>query len=38
LIGGDFDGFWIYVVGPLAGAAVAWVLWRMFGGDEETAA
>lgn len=37
LIGGDFDGFWVYVVGPLAGAAVAWVFWRMFGGDEETA-
>jgi aquaporin Z len=38
LIGGDFGGFWIYVVGPFAGAAVAWVFWRMFGGDEETAA
>jgi aquaporin Z len=38
LIGGDFGGFWIYVVGPMAGAAVAWVFWRMFGGDEETTA
>lgn len=37
LIGGDFDGFWIYVVGPLAGAAIAWVFARMFGGDEATA-
>lgn len=38
LLGGDFGGFWVYVVGPLAGAAVAWVFWRMFGGDEEPAA
>jgi aquaporin Z len=38
LIGGDFSGFWVYVVGPLAGAALAWVFWRMFGGDEEPAA
>ncbi len=38
LIGGSFNGYWVYVVGPLAGAAVAWVFWRMFGGgDEETA-
>jgi aquaporin Z len=35
LIAGDFDGFWVYVVGPLAGAALAWVFWRMFGGAEE---
>lgn len=35
LIGGDFGGFWIYIVGPFAGAAVAWVFSRMFGGDEE---
>jgi aquaporin Z len=35
LIGGDFSGFWIYIVGPFAGAAVAWAFWRMFGGDEE---
>ena len=30
LVNGDFAGYWIYVVGPLAGAAVAvgiaWVL------------
>jgi len=37
LIGGDFGGFWIYIVGPFAGAAVAWVFSRMFGGDEEPA-
>lgn len=38
LIAGNFDGFWVYVVGPLAGAAVAWVFWRMFGGGDEDAA
>jgi aquaporin Z len=37
LIGGSFDGYWVYVVGPLAGAAVAWVFWRMFGGGDEEA-
>ncbi|MGH8927999.1 MAG: MIP/aquaporin family protein [Acidimicrobiia bacterium] len=37
LIGTDFAGFWVYAVGPLAGAAVGWVFWRMFGGDQETA-
>jgi aquaporin Z len=36
LIAGDFDGFWVYVVGPLAGAALAWVFWRIFGGAEES--
>jgi aquaporin Z len=38
LIAGDFAGFWVYIVGPLAGAAVAWVFWRLFGGSEEEAA
>ena len=38
LVAGDFTGFWIYIVGPMAGAALAWVFWRMFGGDEEPAA
>jgi aquaporin Z len=37
LIGGDLGGVWIYLVGPMAGAAIAWVFWRMFGGDEEQA-
>ncbi|MGQ0848270.1 MAG: aquaporin [Actinomycetota bacterium] len=35
LIGGDTAGIWVYFVGPLAGAAIAWVFWRMFGGDSE---
>ena len=34
LIGGSLGEVWIYLVAPLAGAAVAWVFWRMFGGDE----
>ncbi len=38
LIGGSFDGYWVYVVGPLGGAAVAWVFWRMFGGSDEEGA
>jgi aquaporin Z len=37
LIGADLNNFWVYVVGPMAGAAIGWVFWRMFGGDEETA-
>jgi aquaporin Z len=35
LIARDFVGYWVYVVGPLAGAAVAWVFWRLFGGGDE---
>lgn len=34
LIGGSLGEVWIYLVAPLAGGAVAWVFWRMFGGDE----
>ncbi len=37
LMVGDLGNIWIYLVAPLAGAAIAWVFWRMFGGDEETA-
>ena len=36
LMVGDLGNVWIYLVAPLAGAAIAWVFWRMFGGDEET--
>jgi aquaporin Z len=38
LIAGDLGNVWIYLVAPLAGGAIAWVLWRMFGGDEAPAA
>ncbi len=34
LVGGTLNEVWIYLVAPLAGAAVAWVFWRMFGDDE----
>jgi aquaporin Z len=34
LIAGDLGNIWIYLVAPLAGGAIAWVFWRMFGGDE----
>ena len=34
LVSGTFGDLWIYLVAPLAGGAVAWVFWRMFGGDE----
>lgn len=37
LIASDLANLWIYLVAPLAGAAIAWVFWRMFGGDEEPA-
>lgn len=30
LVAADFSGFWVYVVGPLAGGAIAWVLYRIF--------
>ena len=35
LIGSSLGEVWIYLVAPMAGAAVAWVFWRMFGGDED---
>ncbi|HKZ25949.1 MAG TPA: aquaporin [Acidimicrobiia bacterium] len=34
LIGGVHSSLWVYMVAPLAGAAIGWVFWRMFGGDE----
>lgn len=37
LITGNLGDIWIYLVAPPAGAAIAWVFWRMFGGDEEPA-
>jgi aquaporin Z len=37
LIAGDLGNVWIYLVAPLAGGAIAWVFWRMFGGDETPA-
>lgn len=34
LIGAEFGGFWVYVVGPIAGAVAAWALWRLFGEEQ----
>ena len=36
LVGGEFSGLWVYLLAPLAGGAVAWSLWRMFGVEPET--
>lgn len=32
------SSLWIYLVAPLAGAAIGWVFWRMFGAEETEAA
>jgi hypothetical protein len=28
-VGGEWAGYWIYLAGPLAGAVVAWVLYKV---------
>ena len=33
LVGTDVTGFWVYIVGPFAGAVAGWFLWRLFGDD-----
>jgi aquaporin Z len=39
LIGGDLSAIWIYLVGPIVGAAAGWGIWRAVdGGGEEPAA
>lgn len=35
VIGGSLSELWVYLVAPMAGGAIAWVFWRMFGGSEE---
>lgn len=37
IIGGTGEGLWIYLVGPLVGAAIAWVLFRLFHTEERAA-
>lgn len=37
LIGTDFVGFWVYVVGPFAGGALAWVIHQVFPTEAEEA-
>lgn len=34
IVGGNASQLWLYLVAPTAGGAIAWVLWRTFGGDE----
>ena len=29
LVGNTWDGFWLFVLGPLAGAVLGWVLYRV---------
>jgi aquaporin Z len=39
VVGGDLNGLWIYIVGPIVGGIIGWVLWRVVdGGAEEAAA
>jgi aquaporin Z len=37
IIGGVGDGLWVYLLAPLLGAAVAWLLYRLFHTEEATA-
>lgn len=34
VVGGTVSELWVYLVAPMAGGAIGWVLWRMFGGNE----
>jgi aquaporin Z len=39
IIGGDVSAIWIYIVGPVAGAILGWLAWKLIdGGAEEKAA
>jgi aquaporin Z len=39
VVGGNLDGLWIYLVGPIVGGILGWVLWRLVdGGADEPAA
>jgi aquaporin Z len=29
VVGGVYDGLWVYIVGPMVGGLLAWVLWRV---------
>lgn len=35
VMGGRTADLWAYLVGPIAGGAIAWVLWKMFGTADE---
>ena len=34
VVGGDLSSIWIYIVGPVVGAVVAWVVWKVIANDE----
>jgi len=38
LVGGDLSVIWIYLVGPVVGAAIGWVAWRIVDGGGEAEA
>lgn len=39
LMGGNLTGLWIYIVGPIAGAVLGWLAWKLIdGGGEKDAA
>ncbi len=38
LIGGDVSVIWIYIVGPVVGAVLGWVAWKVVDGGAETVA
>jgi aquaporin Z len=38
VIGGNLDSIWVYIVGPLVGAAVGWAVYRFAHGDSSAAA
>lgn len=37
LVGGDLDGLWIYLVGPIVGSVVGWAAWRLIDDRGEVA-
>ncbi len=37
LVGGNLDSIWVYIVGPLVGAAVGWAVYRFAHGDSSAA-
>lgn len=38
VIGGDLSAIWIYLVGPIVGGILGWVLWRLVDGGADEAA
>lgn len=39
IVGGRLDAIWIYIVGPVVGAVIGWVVWKAIdGGGEQPAA